>query len=433
MKDINGFKLESKYNLKGKKYIRDFMEKQAFYLTHSKFATYIDPEYLTIFKEELIDFSKSWIRLQQKNMSSEKNPGSEGHANSRILHSMDVAINASVSAKEQLLNEDLAFVGGLSHDIGHFAFAHDGEHILSKYLKSIGICELHHSSMSRIIFELEGIHDKTLKRLEEKKGRPLKDSEFKKYYSAYLTISDIAVCHNGEGNLSEVKTNRSKTDKDIEEEYIDTFVKNGLDRKTRNRSKEGAIVLFCDPISYVAKDFRDGVIKGAVNVNDPDYEKLFLQMGISKNELDVWASGSGKKDNIVRRVTRFFRDNLSRNSQGIDGARMDKSTANLMYTLRQLNYDKSIKPSLRKLNDILPEKISKLVDTYSQLLINPDFSVDSFSDTQVLHRNKFLKTISSYPNKVNKMYANIVRQGIEENVRQEIDEVINRQIFKCDC
>ena len=156
-------------------------------------------------------------------------------------------------------------------------------------------------------------------------------------------------------------------------------------------------------------------------------------MGISKNELDVWASGSGKKDNIVRRVTRFFRDNLSRNSQGIDGARMDKSTANLMYTLRQLNYDKSIKPSLRKLNDILPEKISKLVDTYSQLLINPDFSVDSFSDTQVLHRNKFLKTISSYPNKVNKMYANIVRQGIEENVRQEIDEVINRQIFKCDC
>ena len=56
MKDINGFKLESKYNLKGKKYIRDFMEKQAFYLTHSKFATYIDPEYLTIFKEELIDF-----------------------------------------------------------------------------------------------------------------------------------------------------------------------------------------------------------------------------------------------------------------------------------------------------------------------------------------------------------------------------------------
>ena len=38
MKDINGFKLESKYNLKGKKYIRDFMEKQAFYLTHSKFC-----------------------------------------------------------------------------------------------------------------------------------------------------------------------------------------------------------------------------------------------------------------------------------------------------------------------------------------------------------------------------------------------------------
>ena len=425
------FKVESKYILKLKELVRNFRQKKAFYLDHSKFATYVDPEYLSIFKEELIDFSKAWIRLQQKNMSSEKNPGIEGHANARLLHSLDVAINSYISAKDQLLNEDLAFVGGLSHDIGHFGFAHEGEHILSNYLQSNGICELHHSSMARVMFELEDIHNKVLKRLEEIKGRPLNSYELKKYYSDYLTISDIAVCHNGESSLTEVKIDSNKTDKDIENEYVDTFVKNGLDRKTRNRSKEGTIVLFCDPISYVAKDFRDGVIKGVVNVNDPDYEKLFIQMGLTKSELDDWASQPGKKDKIVSRVTRFLRDNLSKNSKGIDGAKMDKSVANLMYDLRQLNYTKSVKPSLRKLNDLLPETTYSLIDTYSQLLVNPNYSKESLSDTQILYRDKFLRTISSYPDRIKNIYSNIVQKGIEENVRKEIEEVINRKIFYC--
>lgn len=425
------FKVESKYILKLKELIRNFRQKKTFYLDHSKFATYVDPEYLSIFKEELIDFSKAWIRLQQKNMSSEKNPGIEGHANARLLHSLDVAINSYISAKDQLLNEDLAFVGGLSHDIGHFGFAHEGEHMLSNYLQLNGICELHHSSMARVIFELEDIHNKVLKRLEEIKGRPLNSYELKKYYSDYLTISDIAVCHNGESSLTEVKIDSNKTDKDIENEYINTFVKNGLDRKTRNRSNEGTIVLFCDPISYVAKDFRDGVIKGVVNVNDLDYEKLFIQMGLTKSELDDWASQPGKKDKIVSRVTRFLRDNLSKNSKGIDGAKMDESVANLMYDLRQLNYTKSVKPSLRKLNDLLPETTYSLIDTYSQLLVNPNYSKESLSDTQILYRDKFLRAISSYPDRIKNMYSNIVKKGIEENVRREIEEVINRRFFYC--
>lgn len=129
------FKVESKYILKLKELIRNFRQKKAFYLDHSKFATYVDPEYLSIFKEELIDFSKAWIRLQQKNMSSEKEPGLEGHANTRILHSLDVATNSYIVAKELLLNEDLAFIGGLIHDIGHFGYAHEGEYMLSNYLE----------------------------------------------------------------------------------------------------------------------------------------------------------------------------------------------------------------------------------------------------------------------------------------------------------
>ena len=37
------FKVESKYILKLKELIRNFRQKKAFYLDHSKFATYVDP------------------------------------------------------------------------------------------------------------------------------------------------------------------------------------------------------------------------------------------------------------------------------------------------------------------------------------------------------------------------------------------------------
>lgn len=433
MKKINNapsydnFKLESEYRLKLKEKIRNFRQKKSFYIDHSKFATYADPEYLSIFKEELIEFSKSWVRMLQKNMSSEKKPGVEDHANSRLLHILDTAINASISAREQLLNEDLAFIGGLIHDIAHFPFAHDGEQTISNYLEENGICETHHSSMVRLTLELEEIHSKVIKRMEEKAGKPLNKRKLESLYSTYLTISDIAVCHNGEGNLLEVQTNRSKTDHNIEVEYKNTFFKKGLDRQTRNRSKEGAIVLFCDPISYVAKDFRDGIIKGAVNVNDPDYEKLFLQIGISKKELDNWTlNPNEKKNKIVKRITRFFRDDLTANSRGIDGARMSPRVGKLMYELRELNYEKSIKHTLRKLNDILPERTGFLIDDFSSLLLEHQSS-GRMPDSD-LHKLNFLKTMDSdYYQKCNTIFSEIVKKGIEENVRKEIDEVIRNE------
>lgn len=424
------FKVENKYILKLKEILKNFRQKSSFYADHSKFATYADPEYLSIFKEELIEFSKAWIRLQQKNMSSEKAPGIEDHANSRLFHILDTAINASISAKDQLLNEDLAFIGGLIHDIAHLPFAHDGEQTVSKYLEKNGICEIHHSSMARLSLELEGLHNKVIKRMEEKNGKPLNNRKLNELYSTYLTISDIAVCHNGEGNLTEVQTNRLKTDSDIEKEYINTFVKKGLDRKTRNRSKEGTIVLFCDPISYVAKDFRDGIIKGVVDVNDPDYEKLFLQMNISKEELDNWAlDPNEKKNKIVKRVTRFFRDDLTSNSKGIDGAKMSPSVGNLMYELRNLNYEKSIKPTLRKLNDILPERTGKLIDSYSNLLIESKYT-EELPGLDSL-KNNFLKAMKSSPyQNSNAIFSEIVKKGIEENVREEIDEVLKGENSK---
>lgn len=419
------YKIESKSILKLKELIRTFREKKLFYLEHSKFATYADSEYLDVFQEEIIEFSKAWIRMQQKNMNSEKNPGLESHANARGLHVMDTAINAREVSKDLLLNEVLAFIGGLIHDIAHTAFAHEGEYLLSKFLEKKGICELHHSSLSRLILELEEIHVKVLKRLEQKKGRPLTKREQKQHYSTYLTISDIAVCHNGEGGLTQVATNRKKTDEDVDKEYIDTFTKKGFSRKTRNRSKEGTIVLFCDPISYIAKDFRDGVIKGLIDVNDPDFEELFIKMGLPKKVLDVWASEPRKKDRLVSWVTRFFKDNLSLNSQGIDGARMEREVAELMYELRTLNYEKVVKPGIRKIYDILPERLEVLIEKFSNILVQ--YQTDGLDSSLELTPNghKMLRSITSQSDKIDSIYKKIVSAGTEQYIRTEVDEVLS--------
>lgn len=418
------YKKESKTALKFKEMMREFRKKNLFYLEHSKFATYIPDDYLTVFKEEIVEYSKSWIRMQQKNMSSERNPGVEGHANTRGLHVQDTALNAEIVAKDLLLNEDLAYIGGLIHDIAHTAFAHDGEHLLSLYLQKKGICEIHHSSLARLLLEIEGIHNKILNRLAEMKNRELTKREKKMYNSAFLTISDIAVCHNGEGTQKEVKINRDKTDENVNDEYIRTFFEKGLDRKTKNRTKEGAIVLFCDPISYVAKDFRDGIFKKTVDVDDKDYEKIFIKMGLTKDKLDEWRAEGGKKDKIVAWVTRRLRDDLIQNSQGIDGMRMSKNVAETMYELRSLNYEKSVKPTTRKINEILQQRVEMFIERYSKLYIDYGNSNENLTlkPCFITMNQKFTDRKSS---EIEEIYKDIVKRGIRANLEREYDDVLN--------
>ena len=72
-------------------------------------------------------------------------------------------------------------------------------------------------------------------------------------------------------------------------------------------------------------------------------------MGLTKDKLDEWRAEGGKKDKIVAWVTRRLRDDLIQNSQGIHGMRMSKNVAETMYELRSLNYEKSVKPTTRKI------------------------------------------------------------------------------------
>lgn len=419
------FQKENPIILKAKESLREFYKRKMFYGTHSKFATYVDPDYLRVLKTELVSFTKAFYREFDKNMDPESDPGIEGHANTRGLHSLDVSVNSKNSGNKLLLNEDLLEIGGLIHDLGHFAFAHDGEKIISNYLKQNGIAEIHHPVVEWLTEMSSEIHKRTIERLEEEKGKKLNQKELKKYNSYRYIINDIAASHNGEGLDYEIIADMDKTAEDSEKQIIDAFTEEGADKKITSKTVEGAVVRFEDVISYVAKDFKHGVISKKIDVNDEDYEKLFIKMGIPKEKLDNLAKKPEKKDELVRIVTYLLRDDLEKNSKGIDGARMSKKIADLMYELRNLNYKKVISARTRKIMDILPDRIPKLIDKYAEILMRYEENEKKDEEINQYRTNMRRNITKKQSEEVRQAYEKIVKAGIEKSVRREINEIVN--------
>lgn len=76
--------------------------------------------------------SKSFRRLKHKTQVYIKT--SSDHYRTRLTHTLEVAQIAKTIGKGVGLNEDLIEAIALGHDIGHVAFAHNGEEVLNKLL-----------------------------------------------------------------------------------------------------------------------------------------------------------------------------------------------------------------------------------------------------------------------------------------------------------
>lgn len=76
--------------------------------------------------------SKSFRRLKHKTQVYIKTSGD--HYRTRLTHTLEVAQIAKTIGKGIGLNEDLIEAIALGHDIGHVAFAHNGEEVLNKLL-----------------------------------------------------------------------------------------------------------------------------------------------------------------------------------------------------------------------------------------------------------------------------------------------------------
>jgi dGTPase len=80
--------------------------------------------------------------------------GTGDHFRTRLTHTMEVAAIARNIARALRLNEDLTETIALAHDLGHSAFGHKGEEVLSRLMKDHGGFE-HNRQSLRIVELLE--------------------------------------------------------------------------------------------------------------------------------------------------------------------------------------------------------------------------------------------------------------------------------------
>lgn len=190
--------------------------------------------------------SKSFRRLKHKTQVYIRSAGD--HYRTRLTHTLEVSQIARTIARGLGLNEDLVEAITLGHDIGHVAFAHNGEEALDGLLPG-GF--RHYEQSARV-----------LKRLE-KDGKGL--------------------------NLTE--------------EVLEGILKHsGFSRESQTTSLEAQISRMSDKIAYVNHDIDDSIRAGMLREEDIP-EEFFEVLG---------STHSKRIDTLVRDVVHATRDNLDR-------------------------------------------------------------------------------------------------------------------------
>jgi len=111
-------------------------------------------EYRSDFRRDIgrVLYSKAFRRLAFKTQVF--SPSQGDHYRNRLTHTLETAQIARVASMELGLNEDLAEVIALAHDLGHPPFGHQGEYVLDSLMKSYGGFD-HNLQNIRIVTMLE--------------------------------------------------------------------------------------------------------------------------------------------------------------------------------------------------------------------------------------------------------------------------------------
>lgn len=111
-------------------------------------------EFRTAFQRDRdrIVHSSAFRRLEYKTQVFVNHEGD--YYRTRLTHSLEVAQIARSMARTMQLNEDLAEVIALAHDLGHTPFGHSGEAVLNRLMKDHGGFE-HNRQSFRIVTQLE--------------------------------------------------------------------------------------------------------------------------------------------------------------------------------------------------------------------------------------------------------------------------------------
>jgi len=193
-----------------------------------------DPD-RTVFERDVHRILHSWPFRRLRNKTQVFYAPKNDHICTRLEHALHVSSISKTICKRLRLNCDLAEAISLSHDLGHPPFGHIGEDVLKRIHKTQHLPVFKHEGQSLRIIDRFKHNDQTLNLTYE--------------------VRDGVVCHCGEKFRAKVRPDRKK---DI------TLVEPWVARRQRPATLEACVVRLADVISYLGRDFEDGVAAGIV-------------------------------------------------------------------------------------------------------------------------------------------------------------------------
>lgn len=194
--------------------------------------------------------SKSFRRLKHKTQVYIKTFGD--HYRTRLTHTLEVAQIGRTIGVGLGLNENLIEAIALGHDLGHVAFAHNGEEVLNEFLDT-GF--KHNEQSVRIVKKLE----------RDGKGLNLTNE-----------VIDGILNHSGLG------------------EYI-----------RRANTLEGRIVQYSDKIAYLNHDIDDSIRAGILSENDLPKEVTKVLGGSHSQRIEILIT------DMIKETEKNFNANIS--------------------------------------------------------------------------------------------------------------------------
>lgn len=193
-----------------------------------------EDEYRLCFQrdKERVIHSKAFRRLDEKTQVF--TAGTGDHYRTRLTHTLEVAQISRGISRRLGLNEDLAEVIALSHDLGHPPFGHSGEEALDECLAKYGLEFEHNQQSQRVVEKLE---------------------------KAYPNFEGLNLSLEVLDGLIKHQTAFDQAGKEFEV----------------SAHLEAQIVNFGDEIAYTNHDVDDGLRSGLISLEELDHLSLWVE------------------------------------------------------------------------------------------------------------------------------------------------------------
>lgn len=256
------------------------------------------------------------------------------HICTRIEHVTHVESISYTIAKYLGLNTELTRAISVAHDLGHSAFGHEGEKILSEISqRDFNSTFWHEKNGLNMVDNIELLED---------------NNKYLQNLNLTYAVRDGIISHCGEIDENSIKPRA---------EFID-LNNYSYPNQYAPYTWEACVVKIADKISYICRDIEDAITLGIL---DKKLNELYSILNIEENNEPI--------NNTVIINTLIY--DLCKNSSPENGLQFSEEALHLMNKIKEFNYKNiyssdRLKPSRRFFNLVINEIYNTLKSTYDR-------------------------------------------------------------------